>query len=58
MQQIYDIFFLFGKVAEWSNAVAWKAAVVKATAGSNPVLSAKKRVNSFFYLPIFIFVFY
>lgn len=30
----------YGKVAEWSNAVAWKAAVVQATAGSNPVLSA------------------
>ena len=29
-----------GEVSEWSNVHAWKACVVKATAGSNPVLSA------------------
>ena len=30
-------------MAEWSNALAWKAGVPKGTAGSNPVSSAKIR---------------
>ena len=33
---------MHGKMAERFNAVAWKAAVVRATAGSNPVLSANR----------------
>ena len=28
-------------MAEWSNALAWKASILKGIAGSNPVLSAK-----------------
>lgn len=30
----------YGEMSEWSKVHAWKACVVKATAGSNPVLSA------------------
>ena len=30
-----------GEVSEWSNVPAWKASIVKAIGGSNPLLSAK-----------------
>ncbi len=48
---------VLGEVSEWSNVHAWKACVVKATAGSNPVLSAKANKSlfekTFFYeIPI------
>lgn len=48
---------MLGEVSEWSNVHAWKACVVKATAGSNPVLSAKANKSlfekTFFYeIPI------
>ncbi len=47
-------------MTEWSNVVAWKAAVVNATAGSNPVLSASEipyetahmHVSCFLYMQI------
>ena len=45
-------------MVEWFKAHAWKACVVKATAGSNPVLSANLRDDTglrparlFFYAP-------
>ena len=46
-------------MSEWSNVLAWKAGVVQATAGSNPVLSAKelsferKVKRQFFYGVLF-----
>ena len=47
----YVIFFLGqGKMAEWSNAHAWKACEVRASAGSNPVLSAKDIVRKLYAL--------
>ena len=54
-----NLFLDRGKVAEWSNAVAWKAAVVQATAGSNPVLSAKNYIlknKPKIWLVFFIFI--
>src|SRR3989344_5648135 len=34
-----------GGVAEWSNALAWKAGIPKGIAGSNPVSSAIYRIK-------------
>ncbi len=34
---------IFGEVAEWLNAHAWKACVAQATAGSNPALTASEK---------------
>ncbi len=37
-------YYRFGEVSEWSKVHAWKACGVRAPAGSNPVLSAKKQL--------------
>ena len=34
-------------MSEWSNVPAWKASIVKAIGGSNPLLSAKKETGIF-----------
>ena len=34
-----------GEVSEWSIVPSWKGGVPQGTAGSNPVLSAKKNPN-------------
>ena len=36
---------LLGEVAEWSNVPDSKSGVPKGTAGSNPALSANKKIN-------------
>ena len=36
----FNLLSKYGEMSEWSKVHAWKACVVKATAGSNPVLSA------------------
>lgn len=45
-----------GKMTEWSNVVAWKAAVVHATVGSNPILSAKRELYEHQVRAIFLFM--
>lgn len=37
----YKKIIILGEMVEWSMAHAWKACDVQASAGSNPVLSAK-----------------
>lgn len=43
-----------GEVSEWSIVPSWKGGVPQGTAGSNPVLSAKKNLNR---IPRFKFFF-
>ena len=52
LRVIISSHLLYGEVAEWSMAHAWKACVGQLTAGSNPALSAMQwsyRSNPFAY---------